>query len=109
MNDKKKKHYPKDPEKLHALLEKKEQDLIELQEEVKYLRIAAVEADHRAIHTTAEAFSADAGLLHLILTLVKEGQPIPPEVAAKLTPIRIPDDNNEEEDEMDDPDNETEV
>ena len=38
LNDKKKKRYPTDRLKLHALLEKKEQDLIELQEEVEELR-----------------------------------------------------------------------
>ena len=33
LNDKKKKRYPADRQKLHALLDKKEQELLELQEE----------------------------------------------------------------------------
>ena len=38
MTEKKRKRYPADRQKLHALLEKREQELIELQEEVEELR-----------------------------------------------------------------------
>ena len=57
LNDKKKKRYPTDRLKLHALLEKKEQDLIELQEEVEELRRLVKQADHTAIHATADMYN----------------------------------------------------
>ena len=57
LNDKKKKRYPADRQKLHALLDKKEQDLLELQEEVAELRRLVQQADRTAIHTTCELYN----------------------------------------------------
>ena len=52
MTEKKRKRYPADRQKLHALLEKREQELIELQEEVEELRRLV----QQAIHATAELY-----------------------------------------------------
>lgn len=57
LNDKKKKRYPADRQKLHALLDKKEQELLELQEEVAELRRLVQQADRTAIHTTCELYN----------------------------------------------------
>ena len=56
MTEKKRKRYPADRQKLHALLEKREQELIELQEEVEELRRLVQQADCTAIHATAEPY-----------------------------------------------------
>ena len=49
MTEKKRKRYPADRQKLHALLEKREQELIELQEEVEELRRLVQQADSGAL------------------------------------------------------------
>lgn len=54
MTEKKKKRYPADRQKLHALLDRREQELLELQEEVEDLRGLVKQADRTAIHATAE-------------------------------------------------------
>ena len=54
MTEKKKKRYPADRQKLHALLDRREQELIELQAEVEDLRGLVKQADRTAIHATAE-------------------------------------------------------
>ena len=57
MNENKKKHYPKDRQKLHELLEKKEQELQALQAEVNEIRTRVREADFSAINATAMAYN----------------------------------------------------
>lgn len=57
MTEKKKKRYPADRQKLHALLDRREQELIELQEEVEDLRGLVKQADRTAIHATAELYN----------------------------------------------------
>ena len=54
MTEKKKKRYPADRQKLHALLDRREQEFLELQEEVEDLRGLVKQADRTAIHATAE-------------------------------------------------------
>ena len=54
MTEKKKKRYPADRQKLHALLDRREQELIELQAEVEDLRGLVKQADRTAIHATPE-------------------------------------------------------
>ena len=61
MTEKKRKRYPADRQKLHALLEKREQELIELQEEVEELRRLVQQADRTAIHATAELYQCYPG------------------------------------------------
>ena len=57
MTEKKKKRYPADRQKLHALLDRREQELRELQAEVEELRRIVKQADLTAIHTTAELYN----------------------------------------------------
>lgn len=57
MSEKKRKRYPLDRLKLHDLLDKKENALAALQEEVEDLRRAVREADLTAIHTTAQMYN----------------------------------------------------
>ena len=54
MNENKKKRYPADRAKLHALLEKKEQELNALKAEVEEIRALTKQADFAAINATAE-------------------------------------------------------
>ena len=61
MTEKKRKRYPADRQKLHALLKKREQELIELQEEVEELRRLVQQADRTAIHATAELYHVTPG------------------------------------------------
>lgn len=57
MTEKKKKRYPADRQKLHALLDRREQELLDLQEEVEDLRGLVKQADRTAIHATAELYN----------------------------------------------------
>lgn len=57
MTEKKKKRYPADRQKLHALLGRREQELLELQAEVEDLRGLVKQADRTAIHATAELYN----------------------------------------------------
>lgn len=77
LNDKKKKRYPTDRLKLHALLEKKEQDLIELQEEVEELRRLVKQADHTAIHATADMYNVTPEQLAEIMKSIFGEKPLP--------------------------------
>ena len=57
MNENKKRHYPKDRAKLHALLDKREKELQAMQAEVDEIRALVKEADSAAINATAEAYN----------------------------------------------------
>ena len=63
--------------KLHALLEKKEQDLIELQEEVEELRRLVKQADHTAIHATADMYNVTPEQLAEIMKSIFGEKPLP--------------------------------
>ena len=52
MNENKKRHYPKDRAKLHALLDKREKELQAMQAEVDEIRALVKEADSAAINAT---------------------------------------------------------
>ena len=58
-----KKRYPTDRLKLHALLEKKEQELSDLKAEVEDLRARTLEADRTAIIANCELYSLTPDLL----------------------------------------------
>lgn len=58
-----KKRYPADREKLHALLEKKEQALVDLTNEVQELRERTLVADRTAIITNCEMYSLTPEML----------------------------------------------
>lgn len=57
MNEKKARRYPADRVKLHALLDKKRQELKLLQEEVEDLEARCLEADRTEIHATVEMYN----------------------------------------------------
>lgn len=57
MTEKKQKRYPTDRLKLHALLEKKEKELVDLREEVEEIRKLVQQADASAINATAAQYN----------------------------------------------------
>ena len=57
MTEKKQKRYPTDRLKLHALLEKKEKELVRLREEVEEIRKLVQQADASAINATAAQYN----------------------------------------------------
>lgn len=98
MTEKKKKRYPADRQKLHALLGRREQELLELQAEVEDLRGLVKQADRTAIHATAELYNVTPEQLAEIMKsmfgdrLVPE---LPKNVQAALAdadaPVPLPD------------------
>lgn len=89
MSNMKRKRFPADRTKLHELLEKREQDLIDLQEEVKELRAAVTEADHAAIHVTADAYNVTPEQLRDMLEAIRTGKPVPAELLKTLTVVQL--------------------
>lgn len=76
MTEKKRKRYPADRQKLHALLKKREQELIELQEEVEELRRLVQQADRTAIHATAELYHVTPEqLAEIMRSMFGDGMP----------------------------------
>ena len=57
MTEKKQKRYPTDRLKLHALLKKKEKELVDLREEVEEIRKLVQQADASAINATAAQYN----------------------------------------------------
>ena len=57
MTEKKQKRYPTDRLKLHALLKKKEKELVGLREEVEEIRKLVQQADASAINATAAQYN----------------------------------------------------
>lgn len=98
MTEKKKKRYPADRQKLHALLGRREQELLELQAEVEDLRGLVKQADRTAIHATAELYNVTPEQLaeimksmfgdRLVPELPKDVQAAPAEAN---TPAKQPD------------------
>ena len=98
MTEKKKKRYPADRQKLHALLDRREQDLIELQAEEEDLRGIVKQADRTAIHATAELYNVTPEQLaeimksmfgdRMVPELPKDVQAAPAETDA---PAKLPD------------------
>ena len=62
-----KKRYPADRIKLHALLDKKENELRRLTEEVNQLRARVKEADRTAINATCELYALTPEMLSAFL------------------------------------------
>lgn len=95
MTEKKKKRYPADRQKLHALLDRREQELIELQAEVEDLRGLVKQADRTAIHATAELYNVTPEQLaeimksmfgdSLVPELPRDVQAVPAEADAPAT------------------------
>ena len=105
MTEKKKKRYPADRQKLHALLDRREQELRELQAEVEELRRIVKQADLTAIHTTAELYNVTpeqfAEIMksmfgdRLVPELPKDVQAAPAEADA---PVPLPDEEMMDDD-----------
>ena len=89
MSNMKKRRIPSDRAKLHALLEKREQDLCRLQEEVKDLRMAVTEADHTAIHETADQYNVTPEQLREMLDAIRSGHPVSAELLNSLNSVKI--------------------
>ena len=98
MTEKKKKRYPADRQKLHALLDRREQELIELQAEVEDLRGLVKQADRTAIHATAELYNVTPEQLDEIMKSIF-GDRLVPELSRDVqaapaeadTPVPLPD------------------
>lgn len=88
MSDMKKRRFPSDRAKLHALLDKREQDLKDLQDEVRDLRAAVTEADHTAIHVTADAYNVTPEQLKEMLDAIRSGRPVPAALLNTLTVVQ---------------------
>ena len=96
MTEKKKKRYPADRQKLHALLDRREQELIELQAEVEDLRGLVKQADRTAIHATAELYNVTPEQLaeimksmfgdRLVPELPRDVQAAPAEAGVSIAP-----------------------
>ena len=108
MSEIKKKRYPSDRLRLHALLEKKEQELLELQGEVQELRERVRQADFSAINATAALYHITPEQFEEIMRAMRIGhdQDVPPMTGLEKTADPVPDDNpeipDEEEDSIDD-------
>ena len=106
MTEKKKKRYPADRQKLHALLDRREQELLELQEEQRHgaqgrqadLRGLVKQADRTASHATAELYNVTPEQLAEIMKSMF-GDRLVPELpkdvtsasAKSDTPVPLPD------------------
>ena len=84
MTEKKKKRYPADRQKLHALLDRREQELLDLQAEVEDLRGLVKQADRTAIHATAELYNVTPEQLAEIMKSMF-GDRLVPELPKDLT------------------------
>lgn len=77
-----KKRYPADRIKLHALLDKKENELRRLTEEVNQLRARVKEADRTAINATCELYALTPEMLSAFLRTKFGTQDNAPEIPA---------------------------
>lgn len=107
MTEKKKKRYPADRQRLHALLDRREQELIELQAEVEDLRGLVKQADRTAIHATAELYNVTPEQLaeimksmfgdRLVPELPRDVQAAPAEADG---PAKLPDEEMMDDDDV---------
>lgn len=87
-----KKRYPADRIKLHALLERKENELCRLTEEVNQLRARVKEADRTAINATCELYALTPEMLSTFLRTKFDTQDNAPEIPAAS---QLPEGENE--------------
>lgn len=108
MTKKKKWRFPKDRVKLHALLEKREQDLMDLQEEVEELRRVTMEADHAAINTVADEYNVTPEEFQAYIEAIRNQRTPSPDMEAIARSVAEsasdPDDDDEKEDIADEDD-----
>ena len=107
-NETKKKRYPSDRLRLRAMLEKKEKDLQDLQNEVQELRERVKQADCSAINATAAMYHVTPELFEKIMQAMNSGHgqtvPTMSAMAAPDAEPDIPEDPEEEEDSIDNED-----
>lgn len=77
MKEKKKRRYPADRMRLHALLDKRETQLRDLTEEVEELRGLVTAADHLAITDATDALNVTPEQLIEFLEVLKSGAVLP--------------------------------
>ena len=88
MNENKKRHYPKDRAKLHALLDKREKELRAMQAEVDEIRALVKEADSAAINATAEAYNVTPEqFAEIMQALKKERKQVVPALPENVKPL----------------------
>lgn len=99
MNDNKKRKYPTDRLKLHALLEKKEQALKALRGEVEELRGLVKQADNAAISETADLYCLTPEKLKEIMKSMFGEPPKPHAEAIKneVSPTEKEEDSTDDE------------
>ena len=105
MSEIKKKHYPKDRQKLHELLIKKERELEAMQAEVADIRARVQEADFAAINATAKAYNVTPELFtQLMQRLQQEKEKAVPDLPEGVEEADDPVIPDEEDDSIDNED-----
>ena len=77
MNDNRKRHYPADRDKLHALCERLEAEIAERQERLAEVRKLAIAADNAAIINTVKAHNITPEELAQVVEIIRAGNPMP--------------------------------
>ena len=77
MNDNRKRHYPADRDKLHALCERLETEIAERQERLTEVRKLATAADNAAIINAVKAHNITPEELVRVVEMIRSGVPIP--------------------------------
>ncbi len=103
MSEIKRKRYPTDRLRLHAMLEKKELELASLEDEVKELRSRVRQADYTAITATAEMYHVTPEQFAEIMQAMRNEQvqavpSLPAGVTAALDGSITPEEEEEETD-----------
>ena len=73
MNDNKKRHYPADRDKLHALCERLEAEIAERQERLAEVRKLAIAADNAAIINTVKNHNITPEELVRVVEMIRSG------------------------------------
>ena len=77
MNDNRKRHYPADRDKLHALCERLEAEIAERQERLAEVRKLAIAADNAAIINTVKTHNITPEELAQVVEMIRSGNPMP--------------------------------
>ena len=97
MNDNKKKRFPADRLKLHALLDKRKKELADLQAEVDEIEELVLQADRTAIHATTELYNVTPEKLTEILrNLYGSRDEVSPELPNDLKKVPVGPEGKEE-------------
>ena len=77
MNDNKKRHYPADRDKLHALCERLEAEISERQERLAEVRKLAIAADNAAIVNAVKTHNITPEELVQVVEMIRSGNIMP--------------------------------